>query len=201
MKGLHYLLFLLALSCSIISRISFEEKGLMLENNLTEWDEIRLEGVITLTYEQYTFRKFFVIKKNNYSARIDIFDKGFWGLNVKPFFSAYIDSSLYYRLPGQSNMQVKPIENIKLLNTKALLKNKEIILKDHKLKKENTIIYFSQNYLINRIEEMKNDFVIFLDYDHLNKLSEIRIEIKNKEVANLEIDKLSKQINKIQNIK
>ncbi|MCD4817884.1 MAG: hypothetical protein K8S23_04270 [Candidatus Cloacimonetes bacterium] len=205
MKILYQILLLVFLliitSCSILSQLSNEEKGLLLEKNLSEWDEIRLDGVITLNFEQYTFRKNFVIKKNNLSARIDVIDKGFWGLNLKPFFSAYIDSLLYLRLPNQTDIQILEINNSNFLNFNNLLKDKNRIIRNYEIEKDEITYFFSKSFQVTQISNSTKQFSILLNYDQLDKLTEINIEIKNKQVAHLEIDKLSHKNNKIKKLK
>ena len=197
MKRSYYILFLLfyllVVSCSILPQLSRNEKELLLKRNLSEWNEIRLDGVITLNFEQYTFRKDFVIKKNNLSARIDVIDK--------PFFSAYLDSLLYFRLPNQTNIQVQEINSSNFINFSELINYKDQIIRNYKIEKDDIKYYFSKSFQITQISNYSKQFSVFFIYDHLDKLTEILIQIKNKQVAHLEIDKLSYKINKIQKLK
>jgi hypothetical protein len=191
------LLFLTVSSCSYISHISHNEKEIMLQNNLNKWKTFRLDGIIEVNHKVFSFRKNLVLKKTDNRFRLDVFDSGVLGLSPAPFLSAYYDSLLILRLPGNSDLVETATEKLQedfpylkyFLNTDILLEHKAIILEKNQLQLNDITLYFSENMEIIKIEHVEKNQSLQIEYD--NDPVEIIFFSKDKPIVDIIIDKIT----------
>jgi hypothetical protein len=189
------LLFLIA-SCSIISQLSQDQKEKLLTENLGKLSKFKLEGLIEVNYKAFSFRKNIIIKKNGNILRLDIFDSGLMGLAPAPFMSAYLDTSLVLKLPGNEELSEISAEKLQkelhlldyIRNIEQLLQFKADIISDNHLQLESINIFFSEAMQIREISQAEKDYKIELIYDE--ELSEIFFSHKGKIAAHILIDKI-----------
>jgi len=198
--------FLLLFGCATFQKPDFAQKEKLLSSHLKEWENIQINGIIELNYRGFSFRKNVVIKKTGNLGRIDIFDSGVFGLNPNPFISAYFDSTLFVRLPEQpkfveiNNSHLKrelpDLSFIKIFD--ELVSNKNKILKEKEYRNNDFIFYFSDEMKLEKIELTQENFYVFFDYS--KELSKISIFKNSKEIANIQIDKISYKNIKIKSL-
>ena len=192
-----FFLFSLFFGCATFQKIDFSQKEKLLSAHLKEWENIQIDGIIELNYRSFSFRKNIVIKKTGNLGRIDIFDSGVFGLKPNPFISAYFDSTLFVRFPEQTKFveinnsslkrELPDLSFIKIFD--ELVSNKNKILKEKKYRNNDFIFYFSDEMKLEKIELAQEKFCVLFDYS--KELSKILIFKNSKEIANIQIDKIS----------
>ena len=199
-------LLLLLFGCATIPKTDFAQKEKLLSAHLKEWENIRIDGIIELNYRSFSFRKNIVIKKTGDRGRIDIFDSGVFGLKPNPFISAYFDSTLFVRFPEQTKFieinnsslkrELPDLSFIKIFD--ELVSNKYKILKEKEYRDNKYIFSFSNEMKLEKIELTQENFYVLFDY--LKELSKISIFKNSKEIANIQIDKISYKNIKIKSL-
>lgn len=189
--------FLLLFGCATFQKTDFLQREKLLSAHLKEWKNIRIDGIIELNYRSFSFRKNIVIKKTGNLGRIDIFDSGVFGLKPKPFISVYFDSTLFVRFPEQTKFakidnsslkrEVPDLSFITIFD--ELVSNKNKILKEKKYQNNNFIFYFSDKMKLEKIELAQKKFRVLFNYS--KELSKISIFKNSKEIANIQIDKIT----------
>lgn len=183
--------FLLLVSCATIP--NFYEQELMLQNNLTKWEEFKLNGIVELNYKQFAFRKNIYINKKQQNIDLKVFDGGIFGMAPKPFLTAKMDSILWV---SQQGGELKPFQipifpGIEFLqNPNLLLSYKDDIIKNGEILIDNkTFIQFSKNMVITNIENIDYSYKLSLKYNP--ELSQIIITENKKVLLKIDVDKIS----------
>ncbi len=199
-------LFLLLSGCATIPKPDFAQNEKLLSTHLKEWKNIQIDGIIELNYQGFSFRKNVVVKKKGDRGRIDIFDSGVFGLKPNPFISAYFDSTLFVRFPDQTKFiefdnsslkrELPDLSFIKIFD--ELVSNKNKIIKEKEYRNNNFIFYFSNEMKLEKIKLTQEKFYILFDYS--KELSKISIFKNSKEIANIQIDKISHKNIKIKSL-
>jgi len=201
-----FLLFILLIfitNCAFLPRPTESDKEKLLDMHLKFWENIRIDGIIEANYKSFVFRKNIAIKKNNSAFRIDIYDSGIFGMQPTPFISAYYDSVLTIRTPDQQITQInrenkKEFDLSVLFELSDLFAIKDEIIKRQKLNYKDVIITFSEDMKISEISSNTNNNKIIFNY--LHNLDSIAIHKDEKEIINIQIDKIthpSEEINRL----
>jgi len=188
---------ILLTSCAVVSRYSHNEKETLLLNHLNKWENFTLKGIIEVNYQIFSFRKNIQIKKTGNLFRADIFDTGLLGLSPSPFLTAYYDSLLTLKLPGNDSLVVIPQNKLLedfpyinyLLDFQLLTQHKKKIIRNHRIELDDLIISFSDKMEISRVDHAEKKYSLVLKYG--KELQEIVILVENKTVADIIIDKIS----------
>ncbi|MCF7857792.1 MAG: hypothetical protein K9N07_00505 [Candidatus Cloacimonetes bacterium] len=186
-------------NCAVLT-IPETEKERLLSENLTFWNNIRIDGIIAANYGNFVFRKNVTIKKNNSVLRLDIYDSGIFGLNPTPFISAYYDSVLSLRMLEQDTQEFERISKNEL-NLSILFKLSDLlvfrkeIINDQQVQSSEFKIKFSKNMEIIEISDNKEQFKIKFHYNRT--LESITLYKENRELGNIQIDKITHPIDSI----
>ena len=199
-------LFLLLFGCATIQKIGFSQREKLLSAHLKEWENIQIDGIIELNYRGFSFRKNVVLKKMGDRGRIDIFDSGVFGLKPNPFISAYFDSTLFVRFPEQTKFVEinnssleRELPNLSFIRIfDELVSNKKKILIEKEYRNKDFIFCFSDEMKLKKIELTRENFYVLFDY--LKELSKISIFKNSKEIANIQIDKITYKNIKIKSL-
>jgi len=201
-----FLLFILLLfvtSCAFLLKPVEKDKEKLLITHLKFWENIRIDGIIEANYKSFVFRKNITIKKNSSAFRIDIYDSGIFGMQPTPFISAYYNSVLTIRTPDQQINQFnqgnkEEFDLSVLFGLSNLFANKDEIIKHQKLNYKGAIITFSDDMKISEIRSNTNSTIISFEY--LQDLDSITLQNEEKEIINIQIDKithLNEEINRL----
>jgi len=201
-----FLLFILLLfftSCAFLLKPAESDKENLLFAHLKFWENIRIDGIIEANYKSFVFRKNITIKKNNHAFRLDIYDSGIFGMQPTPFISAYYDSVLTIRTPDQQINMITPESNEELdlsilFQLPKLFVAKDEIMTEQKLNYNDAEIIFSDNMKISEISNNTNSTKIYFNY--LHDLDSITFLKEEKEIINIQIDKIThadQEINKL----
>jgi len=202
-----FLLIILSIfltNCSFLIKSVESDKEKLLNAHLKFWQNIRIDGIIELNIKSLAFRKNISIKKNQKALRLDIFDSGIFGMQPTPFISAYYDSVLIMRTPDQrveKLTQTDPnnIDLSILFDLPDLYSIKGEIIHNKKLVMKDVTIYFSEEMQIVEIFNEKNSTRILFKY--LQNLDSIYFLKEDKEIINIQIDKISHNVDTIESIK
>ncbi|MCK5050098.1 MAG: hypothetical protein KAS53_00055 [Candidatus Cloacimonetes bacterium] len=201
-----FLLFILLIfvtNCAFLLKPAENDKEKLLSVHLKFWENIRIDGIIEANYKSFVFRKNITIKKNSSAFRVDIYDSGIFGMQPTPFISAYYDSVLTIRTPDQQINQLNR-ENKEEFDLSVLFKLSDLftikdeIIKHQKLNYEDAIITFSDDMKISEISNNTNPNKIVFHY--LQNLASITFYKDEKEIINIQIDKIthpSEEINRL----
>ena len=199
-----FLLFILLLfvtSCAFLLKPVEKDKEKLLITHLKFWENIRIDGIIEANYKSFVFRKNITIKKNSSAFRIDIYDSGIFGMQPAPFISAYYDSVLTIRTPDQEieHISIEDENYFSLLfNLNDLYVLKDDIFKHKRLFLENLMINFSNDMKISKISTNNDSTSVLFNY--LSDLDSIVFQKEEKEIINIQIDKithLNEEINRL----
>ncbi len=194
-KFLLYILILTLSSCALIPQPGRAAKEKLLIEHLRGWNEFQLEGIVEANYNSFSFRKSILIRKNNDAFRLDVFDSGFMGLNPTPFISIYMDSTLVIRPPFSKEVLSAEKAGLKELNSTAFLFDLNDII-HHKQKIVSQQILEFPEYKIHFTDKMQIDKIMLKQkpveilFSYIDKLNQISITNDNKQVANIQIDKI-----------
>ena len=188
---LTYIFVVFLAGCATLPKVDQQEK-LFLEH-LQSWETIRIDGIIEANYKSFAFRKNITIRKNKEILQIDIYDTGLFGMHPTPFMSAFLDSVLVLEMSDQPKPVViypKELPDIpSFLHPVTLYEHKDQIINDHKIHTGNVEFTFSEKMQIIKIEDKDADFIIKFEYQ--NELVEIIFYKEDKEIANIQIDKIT----------
>jgi hypothetical protein len=201
-----FLLFILLLfitNCAFLLKPAEIDKEKLLYKNLQFWENIRIDGIIEANYKNFVFRKDITIKKNSSVFRIDIYDSGIFGMQPTPFISAFYDSVLTIRTPDQQinlpNYGNKEEFDLSILfQLSDLFTNKDEIIKNQKFNYKDVVIIFSDDMKISEIRNNTNSSKITFIY--LQDIDSITFQKEEKEIINIQIDKithLNEEINRL----
>ena len=187
------IVFIILAGCATFPKVDKQEKEKLLLEHLQSWETIRIDGIIEANYKSFAFRKNITIRKNEEILKIDIYDTGIFGMHPTPFISAFFDSVLVLEMPDQPKPVViypKDLPDISaFLYPVKLYESKDQIIKNHKIHTENVEFAFSEKMQIVKIEDKNAGFKIKFEYQ--NELVEIIFYKKDKEIANIQIDKIT----------
>ncbi|NQT65371.1 MAG: hypothetical protein HQ554_04255, partial [FCB group bacterium] len=132
-----------------------------------------------------------------------IYDSGIFGMQPTPFISAYYDSVLTIRTPDQQINMINPESNEEidlsiLFQLPKLFVAKDEIMTEQKLNYNDAEIIFSNNMKISEISNNTNSTKIYFNY--LHDLDSITFLKEEKEIINIQIDKIThadQEINKL----
>ena len=185
------IIFSFLAGCATLPKVDQQEKFLL--EHLQSWETIRIDGIIEANYKNFVFRKNITIRKNEGIIKLDIYDIGLFGIRPTPFISAFFDSVLVLEMPDQPEPAIiypKDLPDISsFLHPVKLFEHKEQIIKDHKIHLENVEITFSEKMQITKIEDKDANFRI--EFEYQNELEEITFFKEDKEIANIQIDKIT----------
>jgi len=187
-------------SCSFLPKPVEYNKEKLLYEHLQFWENVRIDGIIEANYKSFVFRKNITIKKNSSALRIDIYDSGIFGMQPTPFVSAYYDSILTIRTPDQKINQLNQ-GNKEELDLSILFKLSDMfamedeIVKHQKLNYKDATIIFSDDMKISKISTNNNSTSVLFNY--LSDLDSITFHKEEKEIINIQIDKIIHPIEKI----
>lgn len=182
-------IFLIIAACATIPHQDRQEK-LLLEH-LQSWQGFQADGIVSVNYENFVFRKSINIKKTASDLKITVYDAGIFGLNPQPFLTVKIDSLIqiqaqsgepeYFAFDSLAGLEI-------LMEPLLLLPFKEQIIKQKNLRfDQNTVIHFSRQMKIDSIEQISQQFSI--DFSYRTELAGISIRQANRELVKIEIDK------------
>ena len=189
---LTYIFFVFLAGCATLPKVDQQEK-LLLEH-LQSWETIRIDGIIEANYKSFAFRKKITIRKNKEILQIDIYDTGLLGMKPEPFLSVNIDSLIWIKSQAETEPTTYKIEQFPefelLLDPSKLIKYSNEIISNNELLLSNVLyIKFSEEMQIIQI-----DHVVYpqsIKFKYQNELVEIIFYKEDKEIANIQIDKIA----------
>lgn len=181
--------------CVLITRPKKETKERLLFEHLQSWNEFQIEGIIEANYQGFALRKNVMIRKKNDIFRIDVYDSGFMGMKPTPFLSIYIDSVMIVR-PPFSDEVITAAEagmtdfdsSLFSFDTNLLFQEKDTIISRLVIEYPEYQIYFSDKMQIEKIVTLKNPISIVFNY--IDGLDQISVLQNEKQLANIQIDKI-----------
>jgi len=198
------IILLFVSSCSFIPKPAEYNKEKLLYEHLKFWENIRIDGIIEANYKSFVFRKNITIKKNSSAFRIDIYDSGIFGMQPTPFISAYYDSVLTIRTPDQQISQLnqgnkEEFDLSILFKLSDMFAMKDEIIKHQKLNYKDAIIIFSDDMKISEIRNNTN--LTTISFNFLQDLDTITFHKEEKEIINIQIDKITHPNEEIHRLK
>jgi hypothetical protein len=180
--------------CAVSTHLPTSQKEQLLQQHLQNWNAFRADGIVTLNYQNFAFRKNINIQKSANQIKITIYDSGIFGMKPQPFLKVKIDSLIQIESITSDQPEIIPSNKVPaieyLLNPFQLLKSKKDILqKQFLILNEQTRITFSDDMEISIIEGSDKNFIISFVYE--NDLSEIEVIKDNEELVKIEIDKIT----------
>jgi len=156
---------LIFFACSTIPK-SRQIQEQQLFEHLSQWENLRIDGVAEINYKGFVIRKNIVIKKNKNAIRADLYDSGIFGMSPTPFASIYLSEEILIQMPGQtsaSQYEVKDEEDLKMIKkiifqTEKLMKYKNEIIAGRKLKIGSVRFLFDKNMQIKTVALINNEF-------------------------------------------
>ena len=197
-------IILLLTSCALLLKSAEIDKEKLLYEHLQFWENIRIDGIIEANYKSFVFRKNITIKKNSSAFRIDIYDSGIFGMQPTPFISAYYDSVLTIRTPDQQISQLnqgnkEEFDLSILFKLSDMFAMKDEIIKHQKLNYKDAIIIFSDDMKISEIRNNTN--LTTISFNFLQDLDTITFHKEEKEIINIQIDKITHPNEEIHRLK
>jgi hypothetical protein len=201
------LLFLILLvGCAVTVKFSDSQKEKMLRKTLEQWEHFRLDGIIEMNYQSFSFRKNITVRKNSERLRLDIYDAGVLGLHPTPFISVSVDSVIIVKMPGTDELTELTFPEFweneiiaNYLNFDSIFSRKAEIFKEKKTKVGKLTYFFSERMVIERIASQTFSFTF--SYDNSQNPTTIYFYTKGKEIAEIKIDEISYEIPEIQSLK
>ncbi|PKN79100.1 MAG: hypothetical protein CVU48_06335 [Candidatus Cloacimonetes bacterium HGW-Cloacimonetes-1] len=170
-----------------------------LRKELSQWQQIRAEGIIQVNYQMFSFRKLFVLSSAQQQIRLDIFDGGMFGMTPEPLFSAYAGDYVAVRSPVMPQLEViaasKPMEiqptqllgqfdSIFELYADEIIANKELNV-------NGTIYLFDKHFRLTQATNEEMKIAIKIDYKRNKDPDKIVVRYENNDIITFLIDKIS----------
>ena len=188
------IVFIFMAGCATFPKVGKQEKEQLLLEHLQSWETLRIDGIIEANYKSFAFRKNITIRKNKEILKIDIYDTGLFGMKPEPFLSVNIDSLILIKSQTETEPTISKIEQFPefklLLDPLKLVKYTNEIISNNELLLSNVLyIKFSNKMQIIQIDHVAYPQSIKFEYQ--NKLVEIIFYKEDKEIANIQIDKIT----------
>lgn len=188
------LLFIFLAGCATFPKVDKQEKEKLLLEHLQSWETIRIDGIIEAYYKSFAFRKNITIRKNKEITKINIYDSGLFGMKPAPFLTVNIDSLIWIRSQSETEPTIIKIEQSPefelLLDPSKLVKYTNEIISNNELLLSNVLyIKFSDKMQIIQINHIAYPQNIKFKYQ--DELVEIIFYMEDKEIANIQIDKIT----------
>ena len=188
------IVFIILAGCATLPKVDQQEKEKLLLEHLQSWETIRIDGIIEANYKSFAFRKNITIRKNEEILKIDIYDTGIFGIKPKPFLSVNIDSLIWIKSQAETEPRISKIEKFPefelLLDPLKLVKYTDEIVSNNELLLSNVLyIKFSDKMQIIQIDRVVYPQSIKFEYQ--DELLEIIFYMEDKEIANIQIDKIT----------
>jgi hypothetical protein len=188
------IIFIILAGCATFPKVDKQEKEKLLLEHLQSWETIRIDGIIEANYKSFAFRKNITIRKNEEILKIDIYDTGIFGIKPKPFLSVNIDSLIWIKSQAETEPRISKIEKFPefelLLDPLKLVKYTDEIVSNNELLLSNVLyIKFSDKMQIIQIDRVVYPQSIKFEYQ--DELLEIIFYMEDKEIANIQIDKIT----------
>jgi len=165
-------IFALFAGCALVP--STKSQVVLLEENISKFNNFEMSGVISINYQQFVIRKQIHINKDASSFSAIIVEGGIFGMQAEPFFSLEITDIGKWSFAGE--IHKSPI-SIQVLNSYTDLtfirKHQKEILKDRKLILKDTTITWNELMQISSIS--KEDFRGEIVYDLNGNIDKINI--------------------------
>ncbi|MBN1948284.1 MAG: hypothetical protein JW784_00940 [Candidatus Cloacimonetes bacterium] len=170
------------------------EKEELLRTELGKWQKFRATGIIEVNYHQYSFRKDFLLQKEDDRIRIDIMDGGIFGLQPSPFLSVYLDSCLIVKTSGQP-AQIMDIKQLELelpylhylRSLSVLWEERDEFIRYQKVVKDDLTFTCNSEMQIINISSLRGFQVSF---NYRQEISEIILAENKKTLATLKFDQI-----------
>ena len=180
------LLLLLFSGCSFLPKQS--DKTELLIENFAKYQNFKLEGVASINYKQFVFRKMIFMERDEKIISINMLDSGVMGMNPAPFASVNIDSVITVSMFGKT--ETLPFSNQRItayLTTTFILENAKSISENLEYKRDNICINWNDKMQITQINSQK--IIVKMEYDINGNPAKINIYYQNKLVIEITIDK------------
>ncbi len=196
-----FVIVLFLWSCASLSIDDYSKKEKLLLEHLESWENFRIDGIIESNYKSFSFRKNISIRKNERAFRIDIYDSGIMGMHPTPFITVYMDTTIVLRMPFQTEeskfdslLEKEKLPDFsKIFDVQKLINNKEKIVPSQSYETDDCSLIFSEKMLLEKIVFTNQNFYINLEYSRNNEFSDISIFYGEKNISNIQIDKISHQ--------
>ncbi len=187
---------LLFAGCTLLNRTA-QDKATLFSQHLAFWQNLRIDGVVEVNYQQFQFRKTAVLRVNPGTIKLTIVDTGLFGLNPEPFLEAIIDSTglalttngTHRELSADSLNQLLP-DLHSFLHPEDMNKFQQEIFTKGFFATPTTCYYFDDQLRLTRIQRKSGIQIVF---DWGSELQSIAIINGKKTVATLHIDTIKKR--------
>jgi len=161
------------------------EKVALLEQELERWSNFRLTGMSDIQYLAFSHRGQFVLARSGNRMRFDILGAGLLGLGG-PLVAAYVnDHEVQYRLPGNSTINTRVLENeerafFDILTgnlTEMIFSQIDSIIETGKCEIEGFEIAFTPLMQLKEIRNPYQEIAVVFNYDRQDRLTEIRVSV------------------------
>jgi hypothetical protein len=192
-------IFLIA-GCATFSKFNNSEKEQLLIEHLESWQEFQADGIISVNYQNFVFRKNINIKKTVGSMKLTIYDSGIFGMKPEPFLTARIDSLVKINSMDSEKTAIFKLDQFPgitfLRNPMQILEFKNQIISNASFNpSDSTFIYFSQDMKITNIKQ--NSKAINIDFLYETDLTGIHVWQDETDLIKIEIDKITR--NRVEN--
>ena len=187
-------LILLLAGCATTAKLDLTDKEKLLLEHLESWNEFQADGIVTVNYENFVFRKNINIKKHADLFKITVFDSGIFGMKPEPFLTVKVDSLIQIKMQSVAEPEIFALDRFPglqfFLKPLQLLKFKNQIIRNNIFNfDENTIIRFSEGMKIKSIEQLSKEFSVEFSYE--TDLTGIEVWKNKVELIKIEIDKIT----------
>lgn len=182
-----FFLILLVFGCSFLPKPA--EKEILLWDNINKFRNFHLEGIASINYKQFVFRKTLVMDNSENMFSALLLGGGITGMGAAPFAKIEITDEVKIEIMGQKQKAPFTIEKFsELIDWKKLKKHSSEICKTGEYKIKNTIIYWSEQMQITKIENP--EIICELNYDLNGNLDNLEISLKKEKVLEIAVDKI-----------
>ena len=172
--------------CATVPRVQErQEKITLLEHELERWSNFRLTGMSDIQYLAFSQRGQFILARSGNRMRFDILGGGLLGLGG-PLVAAYVnDREVQYRLPGNSSITTRVLENeerafFDILTgnlTEMIFSQIDNIIETGKCEIKGFEIAFTPLMQIKEIRNRYQEIAVVFNYDRQDRLTEIRVSV------------------------
>jgi hypothetical protein len=193
-----FIIFLLILSACSINQLSDESARQLLIKECAVWQNFRLDGVITISADNYNLIKDVSVSRDSTQLKLFIYDSGLFGAAPAPFAKVVIADSIYLHIPSLSEPGlysgtkelISSLQFIKqgLLPQQEILQNYPLINDTKELRTSNEIYYFDSQMQLSSVEFLEHYLKIDIMRDLQGVPSKMEIFYKKKLAVTIEID-------------
>jgi hypothetical protein len=186
-------LFFALILLTACSGIKQADQKAVLRAEIAKWQNFRADGVIQVSNQGLSMRKFFVLNKTSGAIRLDVLDGGVFGLSPTPLISAYLGEQFVFQAPTLQKLESMVPDSLDQAFSLSLLSDPDSlvslygdeIIATRKLLSDNIELGFSDKLRLETMTEKRSGAMLKVLYNSKGDPQKVSITLGKDTILDL----------------